>query len=292
MTSYPTLSGRIAVVTRASTQLGQSICDALADAGAQVFADETPLRAATSTAAEAAQLEALLERVTATTGRLDIMVNTSVLTPALAAEDLPLAEFLHGITLNLNATFFGCQAAAARMLRQTPLDVAVAGLPAADVAVESSLAGGASAASFAGTGLAAGGASASRTPAVRGTIINVSSVAGVVALPGHAAFCAAMAGVHATTKILAAEWGARGVRVVGAGAGLSADHAQALHLRPPLPDGSTPSHRRIPPGTLTTAADVAQLVVYLAGDDARHVHGTTVYVDGGWLADGYWEVPE
>jgi gluconate 5-dehydrogenase len=172
------------------------------------------------------------------------MVNTSVMLPAVAAELLPLEQFMQGITLNLNAIFFGCQAAARRMLQQSPAG---------------------------------------------GTIINISSVGGVVALPGHAAFSSAMAGVSAMTKILATEWGPMGVRVVGVGAGLSAELAQTLTLRPPLPGSDTLSHRRIPPRALTTASDVGQLVAYLAGDDARHISGTTVNVDGGWLADGYWE---
>ena len=104
--------------------------------------------------------------------------------------------------------------------------------------------------------------------------------------------CAAMAGVQAMTKILATEWGTRGIRVVGVGAGLSAELMQMLDVHPPLPQSDTLSHRRMPPGAVTTALDVGELVVSLAAADARHIHGTTVYTDGGWLADGYWEASE
>ena len=242
------LQNRVAVVTHGASELGRGICAALERAGALVVGDGSTEHFP-DTAAHAAHIDALLEQVATTHGRLDIMVNTSVTTPAMAAETLPLEQFMQGITLNLNAIFFGCQSAARQMLRQSPM----------------------------------------MTSGVRGAIINISSVAGVVALPGHAAFSSAMAGVQAMTKVLATEWGSQGVRVVGVGAGLSAELAQTLSLRPPLPGSDTLSHRRIPPGALTTPFDVGQLVAYLAGDDARHITGTTVYVDGGWLADGYWE---
>jgi len=239
-----TLAGRVALVTQGASDVGRGICAALERAGALVAGDDAPTDHSHDTAAHVAHLDALLERVATTHGRLDIMVNTSVTMPAMAAESLPLEQFIQGITLNLNAIFFGCQSAARQMLQQWPAG---------------------------------------------GVIINISSVAGVVALPGHAAFSSAMAGVHAMTKTLATEWGPQGVRVLGVGAGLSAELAQTLTLRPPLPGSDTLSHRRIPPGALTTPFDIGQLVAYLAGDDARHITGTTVYVDGGWLADGYWE---
>jgi NAD(P)-dependent dehydrogenase (short-subunit alcohol dehydrogenase family) len=239
-----TLQDRVAVVTRGASEVGRGICAALERAGAVVVGDDTPADHAQDTAAQAAQIDALLERAVAAHGRVDIMVNTSVTLPGMAAETLPLEQFMQGITLNLNAIFFGCQSAARQMLRQSPAG---------------------------------------------GVIINISSVAGVVALPGHAAFSSAMAGVQAMTKILATEWASQGVRVVGVGAGLSAELAQTLSLRPPLPGSDTLSHRRIPPRMLTTPFDIGQLVAYLAGDDACHISGTAVYADGGWLADGYWE---
>ncbi|TMC57546.1 MAG: SDR family oxidoreductase, partial [Chloroflexi bacterium] len=62
-----------------------------------------------------------------------------------------------------------------------------------------------------------------------------------------------------------------------------------LTVQPALPGGERLSHRRVPAPSLTSAADVAQAVVYLCGDGAKHISGTTLYVDGGWLADGYWE---
>lgn len=129
----------------------------------------------------------------------------------------------------------------------------------------------------------------SRQSPMGGCILNVSSVGGVVALPGHSAFCAAMAGVNAITKVLAVEWQSYGIRVVSIGAGLTREMVESLAVHPTLPDGATPTHRRASAHILTAASDIAQATVYLASDAGRYINGTTVYVDGGWLADGYWE---
>jgi len=177
---------------------------------------------------------------------MDVWVNCHVLTPSAPAESLPLADFVNGLHLNLDAMFFNCQVAARYMLAK---------------------------------------------PDPGGIIINVTSVAAVVALPGHAAFCAAMAGINASTKTLAVEWGAHNIRVVGLGAGITPEMAEALSVHPPLPD-ARPAHRRLPPLALASADSLGEAAVYLASDAARHISGMTLYADGGWLSDGYWEPAE
>lgn len=124
---------------------------------------------------------------------------------------------------------------------------------------------------------------------IGGCIINVTSVGGVMALPGQAAFCAAMAGVDAMTQTLATEWHPYGVRIVCVGAGLTTELAEGGTLKTVLPDGVTPGHYRVPPHARTTANDIARVVTWLASEAGQHINGTTVYTDGGWLADGYWE---
>ena len=114
--------------------------------------------------------------------------------------------------------------------------------------------------------------------------MNVTSVAGVVALPGQAAFCASMAAVTAMTKVLASEWARYGIRVAAVGAGLSDDLVTGVRSLPGMAS-------RVPSGALVTPAAVAEVVRFVLSDRAEGVAGVPVYVDGGWLADGYWEAP-
>lgn len=229
---------RVAAISHRSSDAGQAIAVALEQAGARLV----PVNDFEDAAIE--HPSKLVDRAVATFGRLDIMVNTHVVTRGAPAESMPLSMFKDDVAQNLNAVFFGCQAAAQQMKKQSPSG---------------------------------------------GCIINISSVGGVLALPGQAAFCAAMAGVNGITQVLATEWQPYGVRVVSVGAGLTPDLVETLTLNPTLPDGQTRAHRRIPAHTLTMASEVAHLVAFLASDAAQHINGTTVYTDGGWLADGYWE---
>jgi len=114
-----------------------------------------------------------------------------------------------------------------------------------------------------------------------GCIVNVTSVAGVVGLPGQSSFCSAMAALTGLTKVLATEWAHHGIRVAAVGAGLSAELLAGLR---PLPGAS----RRLPPAALVEPHAVAEAVRFVLGDRAGGIAGVPVYVDGGWLSDGYW----
>ncbi len=122
-----------------------------------------------------------------------------------------------------------------------------------------------------------------------GSIINVSSVAGLLGIGDRAAYNASKHGLIGLTRTLAAEWGGRGVRVnavcpgwvktemddedQGAGGYADAD-----------------IEGRVPMGRFATPDDIARAVAFLA-DDAQSgfVNGHTLSVDGGWFADGSWE---
>jgi NAD(P)-dependent dehydrogenase (short-subunit alcohol dehydrogenase family) len=122
-----------------------------------------------------------------------------------------------------------------------------------------------------------------------GSIVNVSSVAGLLGIGNRAAYNASKHGLVGLTRTLAAEWGGRGVRVnavcpgwvkterdAGDQAGGDYDDADI--------EGRNPMGRFAEPG------DIARAAAFLADpSQSGFVNGHTLSVDGGWASDGSWE---
>lgn len=111
----------------------------------------------------------------------------------------------------------------------------------------------------------------------RGAIVNVGSVAGLHASPGQSGYSAAKAGLIGLTRTLAAEVAASGVRVNAVLPGLLAT-GMALRLDQRI---LRERQARIPLGRLGTAAEVAELVLFLASDRASYIVGQAIAIDGG-----------
>lgn len=117
----------------------------------------------------------------------------------------------------------------------------------------------------------------------RGTIVNVSSVAGTRAFPNLLAYCVSKAGVDQLTRCLALELASDGVRVNAVNPGVVRTE---LHLRGGMaPDRyaeflerSKASH---PLGRVGTPEEVAELIAFLASERAGWITGDTVAIDGG-----------
>jgi 3-oxoacyl-[acyl-carrier protein] reductase len=124
----------------------------------------------------------------------------------------------------------------------------------------------------------------------RGVIVNVSSLLGHMGLARRAAYSAAKHGVEGLTKTLAAEWARRGVRVMSVAPGYVATELLAGTMQA---GGFTFEDvaGRTPLGRLAEPSEVARVVAFLVSDDAAYLTGSSILVDGGWIADGGWEHP-
>jgi len=113
----------------------------------------------------------------------------------------------------------------------------------------------------------------------KGSIINLASQAASVALTDHVAYCASKFGVLGVTKVLASEWGGRGITVNSvsptvvltelgkkAWAGAKGEALKSL----------------IPTGRFAEPEEVASAVLFLASEGARMINGADLLIDGGY----------
>lgn len=106
-----------------------------------------------------------------------------------------------------------------------------------------------------------------------GSIVNISSLAGLTGIWGHGAYSASKWGVRGLTKVAATELGPLGIRV------------NSIHPGPidtaMLPPGGEKTAVDVPLQRIGTPADVADLVVFLASDESSYVTGAEITIDGG-----------
>ena len=112
----------------------------------------------------------------------------------------------------------------------------------------------------------------------RGAIVNNASLSGIMPTRNEAAYSAAKAGVIALTRSAALEYGPA-VRVNCVAPG---------HIRTPLtaiwdqvPEAFAPIADALPLGRIGEAAEVAEVIAFLASDAASYVTGQTIVIDGG-----------
>ena len=115
-----------------------------------------------------------------------------------------------------------------------------------------------------------------------GRIIAISSQASLVGIRDHAVYCATKGAVNQLVRVLALEWGDRGVTVNAVAPTFV--YTPGTSERLDDPDYLRGVVDRIPVGHVGTIADVAGAVLYLASDAAAMVTGTILPVDGGWTA--------
>lgn len=118
-----------------------------------------------------------------------------------------------------------------------------------------------------------------------GSVISITSIEGVRAAPGYAAYAAAKAGVINYTKTAALELAPYGIRVNA----LAPDITLTEGIRQMAPPGS---ERRfglaVPMGRAGHVDEMAGAAVFLASPMASYITGQTIHVDGGTQAAGGW----
>jgi 2-deoxy-D-gluconate 3-dehydrogenase len=115
-----------------------------------------------------------------------------------------------------------------------------------------------------------------------GRIINTTSLASHMGVPGLSAYAASKGGVAMIIRVMAVEWATEGITVNGVSPGYI-----ATSLTQPLRDDEERNEwilSRIPMKRWGTPEDMAGLYVFLASDAASYITGQLFPVDGGWLA--------
>lgn len=242
------LTGKVALVTGASSGLGAAVAQLFARRGATVFglardaerlatvfADVPAGHYAPTDIGTAEACAAAVQQCVEKFGRLDVLANVAgahQMRHTLAVTD---DEWAHDLAVNLNGPFFLCRAALPHLLETA------------------------------------------------GNIVNVASIAGVEGQAYSAGYCAAKHGLVGLTRSLAVEFTAEKLRVnaVCPGGMLT---PQVTNFQ--LPEGADVNliMRVASPRGMSAPADVAEVIAFLASDAAAAVHGAVYMTDNGKTA--------
>jgi len=118
-------------------------------------------------------------------------------------------------------------------------------------------------------------------------VVVTSSAVAIHGMDVRAAYTATKAGLSGLVRSLAIEWGPDGVTVNAVGPGIIRTPLTQAYMDE-FPERATATVENTPLRRLGTPEDVADVVTFLASDDARFITGQTVFVDGGITAGSAW----
>lgn len=117
-----------------------------------------------------------------------------------------------------------------------------------------------------------------------GSIINISSIAGVVAIPGLTSYSAAKGGVILLSRVMALELAPQNIRVNAIAPGYLENIMTGLTEEHAKPETENRIKTRTPMGRRARLSELVGPVVFLASDAASYVTGAVLAVDGGYTA--------
>jgi NAD(P)-dependent dehydrogenase (short-subunit alcohol dehydrogenase family) len=114
-----------------------------------------------------------------------------------------------------------------------------------------------------------------------GVIINIGSVSGERSNAGASHYCVAKAGVASLSRSIAVEYADQGIRAITLAPGYTTTPLTALETKDPAVLARWQEH--IPLHRLADPAEIANVALFLATDEASYITGHVVYADGGFL---------
>jgi NAD(P)-dependent dehydrogenase (short-subunit alcohol dehydrogenase family) len=253
-TDFPSfdLQGQVALVTGAARGIGRAIALAFAHAGADLALG---LHDVQNDGNLANEIEALGRRA------LRLQMDMTRLDQVRTAVDTAVAHFGR-LDILVNNAGLG-PSNPAEDVREEDFDLTVA-------------------VNLKGTFFASQAAGRSMIRQKYGRIINLSSQAGLVALPTESIYCMTKAAITHLTRCLAVEWGPYNITVNAVAPTFINTPGTAEALEDPAFRADVLS--RIPLGRIGEPMEVAAAIVFLASPAASLITGDTLLIDGGWTA--------
>ncbi len=248
------LDGKRVVVTAGGSGIGRAIAQGFADRGGRVAVCDISqdhldalqaalpgVIAARADVSSETDVDGFFDLVLAELGGIDVLVNNAgVSGPTGGVDSLSLEDWRHCTAVNLDGSFLCCRRAVPVMKAQSS-----------------------------------------------GVIVNIASTAGVLAYPLRAPYAAAKWAVVGLTKTLAMELGGDGIRVNAIAPGsINNDRMAGVIAREAAAKGVSEDEVRqayvqqSAMRTLIEPEEIADMALFLASDNGRHINGQVIAVDG------------
>ena len=255
------LAGRICIVTGGAQGIGEACIRRFAREQAKVvIADIDDARGAALArelgglyvhcdVGDKAQVDALVAQTITTYGRIDVLVNNAGIFRAADFLEITEADFDAVLRINLKGSFLVGQAVAREMAKAEARP-------------------------------GVGGS------ALRGSIVNMSSVNSVLTIPTIASYNVSKGGINQLTRVMALALADKGIRVNAVAPGtIATDLATKAVLT--SDEAKARIMSRTPMKRLGEPSEIADTVAYLASDAASYITGEIVMVDGGRMTLNY-----